>query len=128
MLRMNIKVPKQNAFSVTLREADDRFIKIQQLLDAKTKLLEEKQKYLKQITTHNIHLKDVLKDYAKYGSYIVQQKRDQMVALELLNEYINDLNVSGKLTKHNIEDAKMEQSKILHELQEIKNYLDDIVE
>lgn len=125
---MNIVPCNKPKMVLSLREADNRFIQIQNMLDAKTRLLEEKQRYLRKISNDNAFLNDVLHDYAKYGSYIVQQKRDQMAALQVLNEYIDDLTVSGKLTKQNIEDAKMEQRKILHELDEIKNYLDDIIE
>ena len=50
-----------------------------------------------------------------------------MDALDLLNKYINDLTVSGKLSKHNIEDAKYEQKKIVSELKTIKQNLDNII-
>jgi hypothetical protein len=115
-------------YLVTFKERDDRFIQIQRMLDAKTKLLQEKHKYLHKIKQENSFLNEVLNDYAKYGTYIVQQKKDQMMALQALNEYIEDLKINGKLTKQNIEDAKMEQRKILSELDDIKNYLDDIIE
>jgi hypothetical protein len=52
---------------------------------------------------------------------------DQIRALEILDEYIKDLTLSGKLTKHNIEDAKEEQAKILTEVKSIKNSLDSII-
>ena len=113
---------------MSLRERDERFIQIQNMLDAKTRLLEEKHKYLRKIKEENSFLNDVLQDYSKYGSYIVQQKKDQMMALQVLNEYIDDLKVNGQLTKQNIYDAKMEQQKILGELDEIKKYLDDLIE
>jgi hypothetical protein len=60
--------------------------------------------------------------------YISEQKRDQMKALQVLDQYIKDLTISGKLTKHNIEDAKEEQYKILKELKMIKGSLDDLVD
>jgi hypothetical protein len=123
-----VPAPCKTKIMIGLREADERFIHIHRLIDAKTKMLEEKQKYLRQITNQNAFLKNVLHDYAKYGNYIIQQKRDQQTALRVLNDYINELMVSGKLTKQNIQDAKMEQSKILDELQHIQNYLDDIID
>ena len=124
-----VEKPTQPTYKMmSLRERDERFIQIQNMLDAKTRLLEEKHRYLTKIKNENAFLNDVLGDYAKYGSYIVQQKKDQMMALKVLNEYIDDLKVNGKLTKQNIEDAKMEQQKILGELDEIKHYLDDIID
>jgi hypothetical protein len=50
-----------------------------------------------------------------------------MESLHLLNTYIHDLSISGKLSKHNIKDAKYEQKKILSELKTIKNNLDNMI-
>ena len=113
---------------VPVREMDDRFIQIQELIDAKRKLLLDKQKKLRFINKQNKFLEAVKNDYAKYNNYITQQKIDQIKALEVLDEYIKDLTLSGKLTKHNIEDAKEEQFKILNEVKSIKESLDSIVE
>ena len=101
---------------------------IQELIDAKKKFLINKQKKLKFITKQNKFLDAVKSDYQKYYGYIIQQKREQITALEVLDQYINDLTLSGKLTKHNIEDAKEEQSKILSELNSIKGSLDSIID
>lgn len=112
---------------VPIREMDDRFIKIQELIDAKKIMLLEKQKKLKLISKQNQFLEEVRNDYARYYNYISQQKKDQIRALEVLDEYINDLTLSGKLTKNNIEDAKEEQHKILREVKSIKGSLDSII-
>jgi len=124
---MNI-VPYQNRIIIPIREQDNRFIQIQELIEAKKQFLFNKQKKLKHITKQNKFLEVVKNDYNNYYSYIIQQKRDQITALNVLDQYINDLTISGKLTKHNIEDAKEEQSKILRELNSIKGSLDSIID
>jgi hypothetical protein len=111
-----------------IKENDDRFIKIQELIDAKRNMLIEKQKKLHFITKQNKFLDAIRNDYQKFYGYINQQKRDQIRALEILDEYIKDLTLSGKLTKHNIEDAKEEQNKILMEVNSIKKSLDEIID
>ena len=110
-----------------LVKSDERLLQIEELINAKRKMLLDKQKKMRFISKQNLFLEAVKNDYAKYSSYIAQQKREQMEALDLLNNYINDLTVSGKLSKHNIEDAKYEQSKILNELKSIKKGLDSII-
>jgi hypothetical protein len=120
-------VPYQAKLVVPIRENDDRFIQIQQLIDAKKEMLINKQKKLRFIVKQNRFLDAVKNDYHKIYSYIEQQKMDQIRALEILDEYIKDLTLSGKLTKHNIEDAKEEQVKILTEVKSIKNSLDSII-
>ena len=120
-------IPYQAKIVVPIRENDERFFQIQQLIDAKRQMLIDKQKKLRFISKQNRFLDAVKNDYEKYYNHIAQQKRDQIRALEVLDEYIKDLTISGKLTKHNIEDAKEEQSKILSEVNSIKQSLDSII-
>ena len=110
-----------------LVKSDERLLQIEELINAKRKMLLDKQKKMRFISKQNLFLDAVKNDYAKYYSYIAQQKREQIEALDLLNNYIHDLTVSGKLSKHNIEDAKYEQTKILNELKSIKKGLDSII-
>ena len=106
---------------------DEKLLQIEELINAKRKMLLDKQKKLRFISKQNNFLDAVKNDYAKYYGYIIKQKREQIEALDMLNNYINDLTVSGKLSKHNIEDAKHEQIKILKELKNIQKGLDSII-
>ena len=112
---------------VVLEKNDEKLLQIEELIYAKRKMLLDKHKKIQLLSKQNIFLDTVKSDYAMYCSYIVQQKRQQMEALELLNKYIYDLTISGKLSQHNIEDAKFEQKKILNELNKIKRGLDGII-
>jgi hypothetical protein len=124
---MDKLIPFQTKIIIPLREKDEQFMKIQELIQLKRNLLYDKQKNLRKISKQNYFLGSVKEDYLKYFNYINQQKIDQIKALELLNEYINDLTYSGKLTKNNIEDAKEEQKKILREVKYIKTSIDGII-
>jgi hypothetical protein len=112
---------------VPLESQDKNFLQIQDLIEAKRNLLFQKQKKLRFITKQNRFLEEVQKDYSKYYGYIVKQKNDQIQALGMLESYIRDLTKSGNLTKHNIEDAKEEQIKILDEIKLIQEGLDSIM-
>jgi hypothetical protein len=120
--------PHESKVLVPIRLLDDQFIQIQDLIDSKKKMLIDKQKKLRFISKQNRFLEVVKNDYSKYYNYIREQKRDQIKALSILDEYIKDLTISGKLTKHNIEDAKEEQYKILREVKSIKESLDSIID
>lgn len=117
----------ENLIVSPVREQDERFLRIQELIETKRKFLYNKQNNLRRIVKQNQFLEAVKSDYETYYDYIAQQKRDQIRALQVLDEYINDLTHSGKLTKHNIEDAKEEQYKILNEMKSIKENLDSII-
>jgi hypothetical protein len=124
---MNQMIPYQVRIVVPIKERDNQFLQLQEVIEAKKQMLIDKQKKLRFITKQNRFLEAVRNDYQNYYSYFEQQKRDQIKALELLDEYIKDLTVSGRLTKHNIEDAKAEQFKILREVKSIKNSLDALI-
>jgi len=115
------------AYSISpLEKKDNEFMQIQQLIDVKKKFLVEKQKKLNFITKQNCFLEEVKNDYNKYYGYITKQKEDQIKALNLINEYIQNLTLSGELSIQNIKDAKEEQKKILMEMKSIKTSLDFI--
>ena len=112
---------------IHLENRDQQLLQIENLIDAKRKMLIGKQKKFKNLTKQNEFLNEVKQDYNKYYGYIVKQKEDQMSALTLLNTYIKDLTISGSLSKNNIQDAKNEQQKILTEINSIKKGIDDII-
>jgi DNA repair exonuclease SbcCD ATPase subunit len=112
---------------IHLENRDQQLLQIENLIDAKRKMLINKQKNFKNLTKQNEFLNEVKQDYNKYYGYIVKQKEDQMSALTLLNGYIKDLTVSGTLSKNNVQDAKNEQQKILTEINSIKKGIDDII-
>jgi hypothetical protein len=112
---------------VSIPENDDRLIQIENLIEAKKNLLIKKQKTLSQISQQNKFLGDVKNDYVKYNNFIIQQKHDQIKSFKIINDYINSLTISGKLSKYDIEDAKEEQKKIINEIKSIKHNLDDII-
>ena len=110
-----------------LEERNNQFLHLQKLIDEKRDYLYKKQKKLKSIEKQNQFLGVVRDDYRKYHSYITKQKQDQIQALQIINNYINDLTESGKLSKYNIEDAKVEQEKITQEVDSIRAGLDEIM-
>lgn len=106
---------------------DIRTEQIQKQIEIKRKFLMDQQKEIAEFSKQNHFLEDVKKDYVKYHNYITDQKREQIDAMQLLSKYINDLTVSGELSKQNMVDAKQEQQKILGEIDAIKQNLDSIV-
>ena len=100
---------------------------VEHLINKKKQMLMTKQKQLGNLEKHNEFLREVRRDYIEYHNYIVQQKRDQIKALESLNVYIENLTKMGNLTFHNIKDAKFEQERIMNEINSIKRNLDTII-
>jgi len=112
---------------IGFKSKDEQFHILQALIDEKRNSLFEKQQKIHLLSKQNQFLEDIRDDYSKYHNYIVQQKQDQISAMNILNQYVNDLTVSGNLSKNNIKDARFEQQKILEEMESIKTKLDALV-
>ena len=109
-----------------LAKRDQKLLNLESLIENKRAMLLEKQKNLKKSVKENEFLEMVKRDYAKYNDYIVQQKREQIQAFEILKKYVDDLNATNKLSKYNIMDAKVEQQKIMAEIESIRKGLAEI--
>ncbi len=114
-------------FKYNSKEQEDEYLQLQYVIEAKRNMLLKKQKKIQRISKQNAFLEHIKNDYLNYNNYIVKQKQDQIKALQMLNIYLHDLNRSGQLSEHNIQDAKIEQQKIVKELKSIKHGLDKIM-
>jgi uncharacterized membrane-anchored protein YhcB (DUF1043 family) len=112
---------------LSLKEKDELFMQLQQLADAKKRmLLENQRKIMKESSKNNEFLDRVKEDYAKYNQYFVKQGNDLVRALEIIREHIQDLNSSGELSEQNVKDSKEEQKKIAKEIEEIQHFLREL--
>jgi hypothetical protein len=109
---------------LSLSERDTYIMKIEQQMEAKKKMLLEKHETIFKSTKFNNLLEDIRKDYQTYYNYIIEQKKQQIEALTILNEYIHQLTKNETLSENNRKDAKFEQKKILTEINNIKNNMD----
>jgi chromosome segregation ATPase len=113
---------------IPLKDLDEKLTKIQDLVDSKRKLLDTKHKKIENISKQNKFLTSVNEDYKKFYGQLVRQKEEQMMALNMLNKYLEDLNASNSLSNANLKDAKFEQKKILGEMDYIKKSLDNMIQ
>ena len=115
------------AYQISLAERDNYLTQIEQQIQAKRGLLLEKRKSLEGAVGQNQFLEGVKNDYQRYHNYIVKQNQEQIRAFSLLNQYLGDIMVSGKLTEKDIHSTKKEQKHILREMDKIKGNLDEII-
>jgi hypothetical protein len=116
-------VPSQ----ISLGNRDQYLLQIEAQIQDKRKWLLSKRKVLKKTVKENKFLEGVKSDYEKYHNFIVNQKQQQIKAMSLLNQYIGDIIVSGKLTEKDIQQTKNEEKEILGQIDKIKNDLDEIM-
>ena len=124
---MEINYYNNNENNNNYNDQEDEYLQLQYVIEAKRNMLLKKQRKIQKIAKQNVFLEHIKNDYLTYNNYIVKQKQDQIKALQLLDIYLQDLNRSGQLSEHNIQDAKIEQQKIVKELKSIKHGLDKIM-
>ena len=110
-----------------LGERDNYLAQIEQQIKNKRDFLLKKRNKVEHLSKENEFLENVKNDYQKYYNVILKQKQDQVKAMELLHQYIDDIKVSGKLTNQDIINTKREQNTILGEMDRIKKDLDGVI-
>jgi cell division septum initiation protein DivIVA len=113
---------------MNIAERDLYLLQIEKEIKIRRKRIFDNQIKIQDISKQNQFLNIVKNDYYQYYNTIIQQKQDQLKALELLNQYIEDLSFTGKLSKQNIKDSLYEQKKIFFEIKKIKRGLDELIQ
>lgn len=111
-----------------LAERDRYMIQIEEQIENSKKMLLDKKKTLHKIAKENQYLEMIQNDYSKYYQYIMQQKRDQIRAIDYLKEYIDMIIVEGNLTDQDLMDARRQREELLVETGKIKQSLDELIE
>jgi hypothetical protein len=114
-------------YELSLADRDSYLTQIENQIQSKRNLLIDKRKTLEQTVDKNQFLEGVKNDYQRYHNYIIKQNQDQIRAMNILNQYLDDVIVSGKLTEKDIHNTRHEQSQILGEMDKIKGDLDNII-
>jgi len=107
---------------------DHKILQMKAELENRKKILCVKRHQLKNNAKENDLLKFVLTDYEKYNTHIISQKEKQIMFLERLNDYIDNINIDLKLTDNKLKESKQEQREILKEITYLKNEIDNLVE
>jgi hypothetical protein len=126
----NFKCVKQKTYNIEFRNLAHRDLVLEQIekqIKAKKQLLVNKSKDLKKKQDTNEFLDIVKNDYNKYYTYILKEKQQQYEAMNMLNNYLDDLIKSEKLVNNQLRTAKIEQGEILSEMNKIKTELDELV-
>lgn len=116
-----------NIFELPLTDRDKYLTQVENQMQAKKDLINEKRVTLNENIKQNHFLENVREDYNKYYNYIIQQKKDQVKAMQILDDYVKDIIISNKLTENDLQNAKREQQQILDQLDVLKRELDTLI-
>jgi len=111
----------------TLPEQDSYLEEVEKQIQKKRNFLLERQRQLDVASKENQFLSSVKEDYQKYQNFMMKQKDEQIKSMQIIDQYLNDLMVSGKMTGHDINETKKDQREILSEIDKIKKDLDEMM-
>lgn len=112
---------------ITVADRDLYLLQIKEELENKKKLLLGKKKEMDRKEKDNQYLANVKNDYNKYYEYILNEKRQQFKAMNLLKDYMGELIQTENLLDTQLRTAKHDQQDILREISKIKNELDELM-
>ena len=107
---------------------DHKIYQMKAELENRKKMLCAKRKQLADSARENTFLKGVADDYDTYNKHIISQKEQQILFLNMLNQYIDNITNDLQLTDTKLKESKHEQREITKEITYLKNELDDLVE
>lgn len=107
---------------------DHKIYQMKAELENRKKMLCAKRKQLADNERENTFLKGVADDYDTYNKHIISQKEQQILFLNMLNQYIDNITNDLQLTDTKLKESKHEQREITKEITYLKNELDDLVE
>jgi hypothetical protein len=123
----NLTLVEETSIAKKVAKRDIVLNQIERQIKAKKELLIKKYKQLKNKEEINEFLQYVKKDYNEYYNYIINEKEQQILAMKMLKEHLDNLINSEKLLNNQLQSAKIDQQYILNEMNKIKEELDEII-
>ena len=108
-------------------ERDGQIDDLQTRIHAKRFMLLQRRRAIEVAGKQNRFLAEVKKDYDRYYNTLVKQKNDQVVAIEYLTKYIDNIIEEEGLSAEKISEAKREHKEMLSEIRSVKESLDEIM-
>ena len=115
-----------NNIEMSLAERDKLITQIEQDILHKEKYLLDKAKEIDHNSRINHFLKEVQQDYHKYSDAIIEEKQKQQEAMKTLELYINEMKSASNAINSQADILNNDQEKIIKEINQIKEYLDNI--
>ena len=106
--------------NIQLVDKDLRLYDIEEQINARRKLILDKNKTIQNKKKQNHFLNEVKQDYETFYKYIINEKQQQYQSMELLNKYLDDLKKTNQLAEDELTVLKYDQKDILSEMDKIK--------
>ena len=112
---------------ISLATRDSRIDQITRAIMNKRMFIIKKKRELDTQGDDNKFLVQVRNNYIKFYNHIVEEKTNQLNAMTLLQQYLEELKHTNALLSHEMNIASHDHSQIMKEISNIKSELDNIL-
>jgi len=116
---------KTDVFDIA--QNDTNIYNMKCVLEKKKQLLLYKNREVKELAKQNAFLNNVLSDYEKIKSHILEEKQKQQDAIKIISKHISQLSKNMNKGDYHISELQNDQSVLLEELEKIKMEMNEVM-
>jgi len=127
---LSVPVPTNeygNDTDIDIAQNDTNIYNMKCVLEKKRQLLLHKNREVKELAKQNVFLNNVLSDYEKIKSRILEEKRKQQAAIKIISKHISQLSKNMNKEDYHISQLQDDQSYLLEELEKIKMEMNEVM-
>jgi len=106
--------------------SDNRILILQREIGKRKRELRNKLTELKTAQQDNDFLSDVVSDYSRYYTEMRRSKENEIIAMNMLMEYMDNVTASTNLTKEALERTKSEQKTMMAKIKHLRREIEEI--
>ena len=111
-----------------IAQNDTNIYNMKCVLEKKKQLLLYKNREVKELAKRNAFLNNVLSDYEKIKSHILEEKQKQQDAIKIISKHISQLSKNMNKGDYYISELQDDQSVLLEELEKIKMEMNEVMQ
>lgn len=110
-----------------IAQNDTNIYNMKCVLEKKKQLFLYKNREVKELAKQNAFLNNVLSDYEKIKSHILEEKQKQQDAIKIISKHISQLSKNMNKGDYHISELQDDQSVLLEELEKIKMEMNEVM-
>jgi hypothetical protein len=122
----NVSYRTDGSYATSAVDKDHKIYEMKCLLDKKRKAFHDKNNEVRRLATDNQFLSDVVSDYENSQHTILDEKKKQKLALEVLSEHIRNISKNIKNDEFQLRRIRDDQKMLIDEIDKLRRDVDYI--
>ena len=118
--KCSVSYKTNGSYATSTSGKDLKLYDMKCLLDKKRKDIYDKNREVKELATNNPYLSSIVSDYETIGSTILEEKKDQKTALNILSKHIRDISEHMKHDEFQLHRIREDQQILMDEIDKLR--------